>query len=597
MKQIKLLALRAFTCISFLVPIKNELHAQNYFAGTGAGTGNTGINITGVGTAVISSSNTGSNLSAFGFRSLFKNTTGGYNTAIGAWSLYSNLNGNYNAALGYTSLYNNTSGTNNTATGMEALYSNKGGSYNSAVGYDALFANISGNYNTASGYNALRSNNLGDFNAAFGAGSLSSLTSGIRNTAMGFNSMKATAGAYDNTAIGAATMTLNAGGEYNVAVGSSSMELSTSGNSSVGVGYQTLQHNSGSYNTALGSESLVFNTNGQYNAAVGYNALLFNSSGNYNSASGTYALTKNSSGNSNTASGYAALRYNKNGDYNIAFGDNAGASYAFSNSCSFLGTNADALRDSLTNATAIGYQATVDNSNKVVVGNMAVTSIGGQVGWTTYSDQRLKTNINKSKLGLDFILSLNPVTYNYKAAGQKDILYTGLIAQEVDAAANKANVKFSGVDKNGSYWGIRYAELTVPLIKAMQEMNEKETAKEIVLGQRIEKLEAIISQLQNSTVSKTPAQSQAETQTLLFQNQPNPFDQSTTISYQLAKEDEKAAIVIRNINGTLLKEIVLTRAGKGSTVINANEFSAGTYTYTLVVNGKSRETKLMILIR
>ena len=49
------------------------------------------------------------------------------------------------------------------------------------------------------------------------------------------------------------------------------------------------------------------------------------------------------------------------------------------------------------------------------------------------------------------------------------ILYTGLIAQEVDAAAKKEGVDYSGVDKNGEYWGIRYGDLTVPLVKGMQE--------------------------------------------------------------------------------------------------------------------------------
>jgi hypothetical protein len=68
-------------------------------------------------------------------------------------------------------------------------------------------------------------------------------------------------------------------------------------------------------------------------------------------------------------------------------------------------------------------------------------------------------------------LNLKPVTYNYKDTAQRGILYTGLIAQEVDAAAKKEGVEFSGVDKNGEYWGIRYGDLTVPLINECRNSN------------------------------------------------------------------------------------------------------------------------------
>jgi hypothetical protein len=57
-----------------------------------------------------------------------------------------------------------------------------------------------------------------------------------------------------------------------------------------------------------------------------------------------------------------------------------------------------------------------------------VTEIGGQVGWSTLSDARLKTNVHPSSLGLDFIRQLQPVTYNYIDTGQAGILYTGFIS-------------------------------------------------------------------------------------------------------------------------------------------------------------------------
>jgi trimeric autotransporter adhesin len=46
----------------------------------------------------------------------------------------------------------------------------------------------------------------------------------------------------------------------------------------------------------------------------------------------------------------------------------------------------------------------------------------------------------------------------------------------VEAVAKKINFKFSGVDapKNkNDYYGLRYAEFVVPLVKAVQELDEE----------------------------------------------------------------------------------------------------------------------------
>jgi hypothetical protein len=286
------------------------------------------------------------------------------------------------------------------------------------------------------------------------------------------------------------------------------------------------------------------------------------------------------------------LYSNKTGRFNVAIGDHTGWQQDLYNNCTFLGNRADATITGLTNATALGNGAKVNASNKMVMGNTAVTSIGGQVGWTTFSDLSLKTNINKSKLGLDFILALTPVTYNYKTEGQKDILYTGLIAQEVDAAAKKTGTTFSGVDKNGEQWGIRYAELTVPIIKAVQEQNETITAlqeenKQLKL--RIEKLEKAFAALQGSSITDVKAGA-----SVLFQNNPNPYTNSTTIKYALAKEVTQAQLIIRNSAGAAVKTITLSSLGTGQADITAKEMAAGIYTCSLYTNGQLADTKILV---
>jgi hypothetical protein len=59
------------------------------------------------------------------------------------------------------------------------------------------------------------------------------------------------------------------------------------------------------------------------------------------------------------------------------------------------------------------------------------------------SDRNFKRNIQDLTLGLDFVASLNPVTYNYKLDEEGQPVMTGLIAQEVEESLTAA-----GVEKN-----------------------------------------------------------------------------------------------------------------------------------------------------
>jgi hypothetical protein len=196
--------------------------------------------------------------------------------------------------------------------------------------------------------------------------------------------------------------------------------------------------------------------------------------------------------------------YNTNANNCTATGYSSGSAYSNFSGCTFLGYNSETNQDGLSNAMAIGYNAVTTGSDRVRIGNTAVLSIGGQVGWTTFSDGRFKEDIAEDISGLDFILKLRPVSYTTDIASlntfmgvdrisqikesrgekisvqdfavQQTIRHTGFIAQEVEKAAKELGFNFSGVDapKNEKdIYGIRYAEFVVPLVKAMQEMNQE----------------------------------------------------------------------------------------------------------------------------
>jgi len=62
-----------------------------------------------------------------------------------------------------------------------------------------------------------------------------------------------------------------------------------------------------------------------------------------------------------------------------------------------------------------------------------------------------------------------------KAKAEKaKVVYNGFVAQEWRKQAQEANYDFSGVDKpknKEDFYGLRYSDFVVPLVKAVQELD------------------------------------------------------------------------------------------------------------------------------
>jgi hypothetical protein len=109
-------------------------------------------------------------------------------------------------------------------------------------------------------------------------------------------------------------------------------------------------------NTAIGQGALNLNTTGVGNTAVGSNTLSV-TTGSYNTALGAASLSRNTGG-FNTAVGARALEINTSGTFNTA-----------------IGLESDVSVNNLTNATAIGYRAIVNASNRIQLGNTSVNNV------------------------------------------------------------------------------------------------------------------------------------------------------------------------------------------------------------------------------
>ena len=77
-------------------------------------------------------------------------------------------------------------------------------------------------------------------------------------------------------------------------------------------------------------------------------------------------------------------------------------------------------------------------------------------------------------------------------------------------------------------------------------------------------------------------------------NDPNPFSESTSISYFIPETVKDAKIMFSDNKGTVLRTAKIETTGDGVLEVYASELSSGIYTYTLICDGKVIESKKMM---
>lgn len=81
----------------------------------------------------------------------------------------------------------------------------------------------------------------------------------------------------------------------------------------------------------------------------------------------------------------------------------------------------------------------------------------------------------------------------------------------------------------------------------------------------------------------------------LFQNNPNPFNTVTTITFNLQDGAKKASIIIYDLNGIQIVEYPISDESTNCISIDANIFQPGIYLYSLLVDDKLIDTKRMVI--
>lgn len=234
--------------------------------------------------------------------------------------------------------------------------------------------------------------------------------------------------------------------------------------------------------------------------------------------------------------------------------------------------------------------------------------LSGQIRY--YSDERLKTNIKDIGSTIEKVKNMRGVTFQMKKSIKNVFDLTGVTdpvkLKTIEAESAFYEDSVPETDRYGfiaqdikeifpelvnenedGYLNIDYVGLIPILVEAIKEM-------EI----RIETLENDCCNSNNNLKSGSLEGSSTNTdltRAKLYQNTPNPFSAQTTVKFEIPETVQNAQLHICNMTGTLLKTISINQRGAENVTINANEFVAGMYLYSLVADGKIVDTKQMLL--
>ena len=246
------------------------------------------------------------------------------------------------------------------------------------------------------------------------------------------------------------------------------------------------------------------------------------------------------------------------------------------------------------------------NGATYVNGTLTATSV------VNLSDIRLKENVQSLSKGsssgctLENVLNMNVIKYNFKQKVVDESEFNEpdkeRLAKEIAAAEERNKITASQihfrlsaqelqeiypelvVEGQDGNFGINYIELVPILIRSIQELKQELDA---VKGSGDAKTRSAYDEEDYKVVS---------TQNVLYQNNPNPFKEQTTIRFRLADDVQNASICIFDMSGKMLKKFPIS-SGMESVSVAGYELGEGMFLYALIVNGQVIDTKKMLITK
>jgi len=254
----------------------------------------------------------------------------------------------------------------------------------------------------------------------------------------------------------------------------------------------------------------------------------------------------------------------------------------------------------------------ITDDGKLAVGQTSVpaahvAAFAGTIqvnGTTIGSDRKLKSNIRSFDYGLEEVLRMSPRFYHYNGdILPDDGIKAGIIAQEFQKIIPEAvmTVDYEKHDEEnvvieeGSYLAVNTDMIQYAIVNAIQE--QQSTIDD--LKKENEELREMIKSISESlALGESKIETSLEgTNASLKQNNPNPFNRQTSISYFIPEHSESAKIAITSSTGQVLKTINISDKGQGVLELNADNLPNGSYHYTLFVDGQKIQSNTMVLTK
>ncbi|MEP7164638.1 MAG: tail fiber domain-containing protein [Ferruginibacter sp.] len=441
--------------------------------------------------------------SGVGERAPFNNfavDTGSFNTGLGAYSLYRIANADYNVGIGYGALMNDSSGISNVAVGFNALSNITSGTQNTALGFSA---------NTAA-------NNLTNTSA------IGAYAYPAQSNSMVLGSILGTNGAPSTVSVGIGTSTPGArlhvrrnGASGGTFIANASMIIEDNTQSYVQLSNPTNTENgilSGSAVSTIRS-GIVFSADSSVYLRAGgnNNRMAIDNSGNIGigtitpltklhiyESTGINVSMRVASVNSSFDPGMELVKTGSGADWKLRV-DNGNLLTISRAADDFVAIPTDYYEMGVT-----AFRPAIDNNNALGGSLNRWTAVYAANGTIQTSDARDKENIADLNYGLNEIMKLRPVSFNWKENPQwgKKI---GFIAQEVQPILNEVvqvgalknnstakNDNGNEVTNNSDKLGIYYSDIIPVAVKAIQEqqaMIEKQAEENAALKEKNARLE------------------------------------------------------------------------------------------------------------
>jgi hypothetical protein len=238
------------------------------------------------------------------------------------------------------------------------------------------------------------------------------------------------------------------------------------------------------------------------------------------------------------------------------------------------------------------------------------------------SDARMKENIRDITPPLNRLKQLRSITYNLKEQ-QEELVIPDKVLNDPSVDIEKLKEELKKLPKtnkellNRNFYGFLAQDVQklfpdlvykdsegmlsidyigmIPLL--VDGLKEQQTRIEQLQTQIDEQQKQIASILKAMDARKFFSDDTIETVPLLFQNIPNPFNQSTEIRFYIPAAIQTASLYIYDMNGIRKMNLNITARGNNSVTVNASSLEAGLYFYTLICDGKPIDTKQIILTK